>query len=272
MKNIIIPTDFSKNADLALDYAIQLFPDPETQFWLVHVYRMPYSGAMISIDLDNLLMKEREEQLEKQLLTARINHPNVHFKGRAIQGIFVDVITRIVKADAIDFVVMGTTGATGAKGVFLGSNAANMVKHSTIPVLLIPQLASIHPLKTILLATDLKHVRGYESMHPIHKIVKATGATLEILHLEDLDDMPVDEERETLLLDTVFADLPHNFHIRPLLQPEDDILEFADEINADLLIVVARTYGFFERFFHRSTARQLSMVTDRPLLVLREHE
>ncbi len=271
MKNILIPTDFSENADLALAYAIQTFPDPETCFWLIHVYRMPYSGAVISIDLDDLLMKEREEELEKQLDAAEAKHPHIQIKALALQGVFLDVITRIIKDDAIDFVVMGTTGATGAKGVLLGSNAANMIKHSSVPVLLIPNISALRPFKTIVLATDLMHIHGYETIHPIHKIAKQSGAVLEILHLEDLDDVPVDVERETLLLDTVFSNLPHNFSVRVLLQPEDDIMDFADEINADLVAVVARHYGFFERLIHRSTTRKLSMITDRPLLVLMEH-
>jgi nucleotide-binding universal stress UspA family protein len=271
MKNILVPTDFSENANQALAQAILTFPDSETRFLLVHVYRMPYSGAVISVDLDDLLMEEREEQLEKQLVELRAKHPTIHITGRTLQGAILDVITRLIKAEDIDFVVMGTTGATGAKGVFLGSNAANMVKHSSVPVMLIPIMTELRPLKTLVLATDLKHIHGYETMHPIHEIAKQSGAILEILHLEDLDDVPIDVERETLLLDTVFSDLPHNFHVEPLLQPEDDIMEFADEINADLVIVVARNYGFFERLFHRSTSRKLSMVTNRPLLVLMEH-
>lgn len=271
MNNILIPTDFSKNADLALSHAILTFPSPDKRFLLVHVYRMPYSGAVISVDLDDLLMEEREEQIEKQLAELRAKHPDVHINGRTLQGNMLDVITRLIAAEDIDFVVMGTTGATGAKGFFLGSNAANMVKHSSVPVMLIPQLSELRPLKTLLLATDLKHIQGYKTVHPIHKIAKESGAILEILHLEELDDVPIDVERENLLLDTVFADLPHNFHIRPLLQPEDDILDYAEEINADLVIVVARNFGFFERLIHRSTTRKLSMITNRPLLVLTEH-
>ena len=129
MKNILIPTDFSENANHALAQAILTFPDPETRFLLVHVYRMPYSGAVISIDLDDLLMEEREAQLENQLDELRAKYPNIHISGRTLQGSLLDVITRLIKAEDIDFVVMGTTGATGAKGIFLGSNAANMVKH-----------------------------------------------------------------------------------------------------------------------------------------------
>ena len=152
----------------------------------------------------------------------------------------------------------------------MGSNAAAIVKHAIVPVLLVPNDYDVVTMKRILFATDLKHVKGLESLKPLRQIVKKTGAILEILHLEDTDDVPVDEERESLLLDTAFSDLPHNFTVRPLIQTEDDILDFATEIKADLAVVVARHYGFFERLIHRTTSRQLSMLTDVPLLVLRE--
>jgi hypothetical protein len=65
MKNIIIPTDFSKNATMAMDFAISNFNDPDASFWLTHVYRMPYSGAVVSVDLDDLLKKDREDEMRK---------------------------------------------------------------------------------------------------------------------------------------------------------------------------------------------------------------
>ncbi len=271
MKNIIIPTDFSKNAGKALDFAISNFNDPETVFWLMHVYRMPYSGAVVSIDLDNLLKEDREDDLRDELIAARAKFPGLQIKGHAIQGTFVDVISKIVDKESIDMIVMGTTGATGAKGVLLGSNAANIVKNSRIPVLLYPNDCGVTSLKKVVFATDLEHVKGYDTFLPIRQIIKETGAELNILHLEDSADEPINSERESLLLDTIFVDLPHGFQVKELKHPEEDILDYAQEINADLIVVVARNYSFFERIVHRSTSRKLSMLTNVPLLILREH-
>lgn len=271
MKNIIIPTDFSKNARLALDFAINNFNDPDTVFWLTHVYRMPYSGAVVSVDLDNLLKEDREEDMRKELIAARERFPDLQIKGHAIQGTFIDVISRIVENESIEMIVMGTTGATGAKGVLLGSNAANVVKHSKVPVLLYPNDCGVKTMSKVVLATDLKHVRGYETFKAVRQIVKNTGSKLDILHLESSDDDAIANERESLLLDTIFVDLPHGFHTKEMKHPEEDILDYAHEVGADLVTVVARSYGFFERIVHRSTSRKLSMLTDVPLLILREH-
>ncbi|MFK7784020.1 MAG: universal stress protein [Crocinitomicaceae bacterium] len=271
MKRIIIPTDFSQNARLALDYAINNFNDTSTVFWLTHIYRMPYSGAVVSVDLDNLLKEDREEDIRKELAAARERFPNVQIKGHAIQGTFIDVISKIVENESIEMIVMGTTGATGAKGVLLGSNAANVVKHATVPVLLYPNDCGVMSTKKIVFATDLKHVKGYETFQPIRQIVKGTGSKLDILHLDSSKDDAMSIERETLRLDTIFLDLPHGFHSKELKVAEEDILDYAHEADADLIAIVARNYGFLERIVHRSTSRKLSMLTDVPLLILREH-
>ena len=38
MKKIILPTDFSHNAYNAIEYALQLFKDVESTFYLLHTY------------------------------------------------------------------------------------------------------------------------------------------------------------------------------------------------------------------------------------------
>lgn len=271
MKRIMIPSDFSENATRALDFAIRIFNDEETFFWLTHVYRLPYSGAVISMDLDNLLREDREAELKRELTTIRTKYPGIQIKGHAIQGLFVDEITKLVDSESIDMIVMGTTGATGLKGALLGSNAANIVKHAKVPVLLYPKECEVSSIKKVVFASDLKHVKGYETFASIKELVKETGAELDILHLEDFINEPIDEERESLLLDTVFNDLPHGFNLRELKVVEDDILDYAHEVDADLIVVVARNYGFFERLVHRSTSRKLSMLTNVPLMILREH-
>lgn len=271
MKNIIIPTDFSDNAKMAADFAITTFNSPDTVFWLIHVYRMPYSGAVVSVDLDNMLKEDREKELKQELDAFTQKFPALKMKGFAIQGLFVDVVTRMTEKEDVDMIVMGTTGATGAKGVLLGSNAANIVKNASVPVLLYPKDCGVNQIRKVVFASDLKHVNGYETFKPIQQIVKETGSVLDILHLENYEEGLIDMERESLLLDTIFVDLPHGFHVKELKHAEEDILDYAHEVNADLIAVVARNYGFFERIVHRSTSRKLSMLTNVPLLILREH-
>lgn len=272
IKTILIPTDFSKNAGRAAEYAIQNLAAPDVCFWLVHVYHIYYTGAVISVDLDDLLQQEREASLKKEAEALQIKYPKITIKYRAIQGLLVDVVTRLIDSQAIDLIVMGTKGASGVKEVLLGSNAANIMRNASIPIILVPDSAEIRPIKRILFATDLQYINGYDSIQPLHAIAKETGAKIEILHLSEVIPDAIGMNREELRLDTVFMDVPHEFHFREQLATEDDILDYSHEIDADLIVVVSRQHGFFYRLLHRSVTRKLSMHTDLPVLVLKEQK
>jgi nucleotide-binding universal stress UspA family protein len=57
MKRILIPTDFSPNAQKAVDYAVRLFSD-ESELVLVHTYQIRHTGANVLISIQDLLEKE----------------------------------------------------------------------------------------------------------------------------------------------------------------------------------------------------------------------
>jgi nucleotide-binding universal stress UspA family protein len=270
IKTILIPTDFSQNADRAVEYAIANFASPDVCFWLIHVYHVYYTGAVISIDLDELLQKEREKSLKEEVDALKVKYPDITIESRAIQGWLVDVVTKLVDTQSIDLVVMGTKGASGVKGVLLGSNAANIMRNSTAPVILVPDSPVVKSIKRILFATDLQYINGFNSIQPLHALAKESGAKIEILHISDVIPDPIGMNKEELRLSTVFNDVDHEFHFRNQVLIEDDILDYAHEIEADLIVVVSRQYGFFYRMLHRSVSRKLSMHTDIPVMILKE--
>ena len=52
-------------------------------------------------------------------------------------GTLVSIVEDIVNKENIDMIVMGTTGASGLKGVFMGSNTVKIIKHiDTTPIII----------------------------------------------------------------------------------------------------------------------------------------
>lgn len=272
IKSILIPTDFSENADKALDFAIEKF-GLDKEFNIIHVYRVPYSGAMVSADIDNLLKNEREDQMLQLLMKYKDRYDDIDIQGYTLQGLLVDEILRFQKNKPSDVIILGTTGASGAIERMLGSNAANVMKNINIPTILIPRSTEIErPIKKILFASDLREVKRYETIHPLTGIARENDASIEILHLTENREDWSEIDREELKLDVVMGDIEHNFNFRKLTTAEDDILEFARDIEADMICVIARKHSFFYKLLHRSVTRQLSMHTTTPMLVLKETE
>jgi hypothetical protein len=48
------------------------------------------------------------------------------------------------------------------------------------------------------------------------------------------------------------------------------IMEFAKQHASGIVIIVAKSYGFFEGLFHKSMTRKLALNTQLPLLILKE--
>ena len=125
--------------------------------------------------------------------------------------------------------------------------------------ILVPVDASRGAAKAVKLATEL---------------ALATGAVIDILHVSYFDpktdsdtkswldtsilDSAADEEK--LVLDRARALLPTEiqakFHHRTGI-PTDEILSFADESKADLIVVGARGLGIVESFFLGSVSQEI---------------
>lgn len=267
---ILIPTDFSENARKAIEFAIKKFNSDETTFILLHTYKLNHYGAVVSVDLDDILKEDRLKSMQEEKEWVLENFPNVQLKTATFQGMVVDIVSRYSASNNIDLIVMGTKGATGAAEVLLGSNAANVVKSVDTPLILVPGNVTDKPIKEVLFATDLKESKSFETIQPLRTLLKTVDARLEIVHIVSGDDKKEQIAKEELKIDTVFEDIDHQFNFIENQDIETGILEFSDEINADMIVAVARNYGLLEQIFHRSVTRKLSMHTQLPLLILRE--
>jgi nucleotide-binding universal stress UspA family protein len=140
ISRILVPTDFSADADAALQYAIELGKPFGARIRLLHVVEDLMAAGMWSnecytIDVTGLqinLVKDAEERLSMTRIAAE-----------AASDIATDVrtgpaATTIVDAARecqADLIVMGTKGRTGVAHLLMGSVAERVVRLAPCPVL-----------------------------------------------------------------------------------------------------------------------------------------
>jgi len=71
-------------------------------------------------------------------------------------------------------------------------------------------------------------------------------------------------------LDDLFVGIEHSFKFIEDNDVEKGILKFVNDNNIDLLAVISRKRGFFERLFHKSISKKLAMHANVPILILSE--
>lgn len=270
MKNILIPTDFSANSKRAAEYAILLFHQNDTHLYLMNSYEMPQAGASMLISMEDILKKNSEEELcslEIDLKQEFSGHkPNL--KTISIYGDPVFAITKTVEDNHIDLVIMGTQGASGIKEKLIGSNTASVVKKVNCPVLTVPEKSPLNVPKRILLAIDPAHFDA-NALLTLEKIAKAFQSTIYLLYVAAEDTNITDND---LLLLTKLDKQMKGIKIIPKVvissNPIEAIDAYAEQIEANMVVMLPRKTNFFENLFFKSHSKKMAMHTNIPLLTL----
>ncbi|MBR9997658.1 MAG: universal stress protein, partial [Cyclobacteriaceae bacterium] len=152
MKKILVPTDFSEQANFALDFAYQIARKSDAEIYLLNVIDYPglstaWSGGMNVIggaeppfdNLDesfitNLIDKSKEEM---KTMVNKLNKDDVTIHEIVEIGNPYFVITEKIENEKINLVIMGTKGVSGLEEVLIGSNTEKVVRHSKCPVITI---------------------------------------------------------------------------------------------------------------------------------------
>ncbi len=272
MKTILVPTDFSETANKARDYAIQLAQEFDAEIILLNTYHIPYSGASAGtlVNLDGIAMEESEKAMKLQLEYLNENYSNIKFKKVCHSGLLVDTVKRIVKEKEIDLIVMGTTGASGAVLNFLGSNTSALIGAISTPIITVPHKGKINYPQRIVVATDLME-SGEDKMFEVLKALKlSTNASIDFLFIVNED---AEADKKILRLkaaefDEEFDSQYHPFHFRDSENVEDGILDYIENKDFDLLVVVSHQRGFWEGLFHKSISKSLAKHATIPILAL----
>ncbi len=158
MKKILVPTDFSEVAENAYIHALELAKKVQAEIVLLHTYEFPvidtqyfpenYLSLYDSLELSKF--DAFKDQINKLRTIAEERHlHNIKMTHRLMYGDLLGCIKTAIKEDNIDLVVMGTSGASGWKEIFIGTNTGEVVTSTEIPVLSVPLVAKYDKIETI---------------------------------------------------------------------------------------------------------------------------
>lgn len=137
-RTILVPTDFSEQADQALAYAVNLAAQLDATIHLVHAITVPAAGIPeLGVAYSSLMMESTAKEAQKELdARATLYRDRVALgPGRVEVGDARDVIDQVAETIDADLIVMGTHGRRGLRRMLLGSVAETVVRSAPCPVL-----------------------------------------------------------------------------------------------------------------------------------------
>jgi nucleotide-binding universal stress UspA family protein len=140
LRRILVPTDFSDDAKLALHAAIRLLSRAgrSADIVLVHAFHVPVeythlAGGFVMPDLARSALSEAREALERIAAPLREQGHTIEVASR--EGYAPQAIEIEAKERGVDMIAMGTHGRSFVPHVVLGSTAERVVQSAPCPVL-----------------------------------------------------------------------------------------------------------------------------------------
>ena len=278
MKNILVPTDFSDNAWDALTYAIRIYDDIPCCFYILNTYEVNPSGVTSTMHqfgarkVYEILKNESKDELykiSKHLSENMLNDKHI-YKSLSKSGSLFPIIQDIVNKQNIDLIVMGTTGASGLKGVFMGSNTVKVVKYiNTCPILSVPQKYVYEEPTKIVFATDFKNNLGKMELRCLIDLQLIHNFKIHFLHIKKENKLSDKQQYNIEILKRNF-----NEDVCVIDEIETDttlsktITTFAEDQKVNMICLVNHEHSFIEKLTHEPVIKRVSFRSAIPLLIL----
>lgn len=276
MKNILLPTDFSENAFNAISYALELFKNETTTFYILNTYTpaIPHSRFMATTTevVEKCAETDSKKGLKNTLIYISLHHKNPKHSYKTISSfdLLTHEVVDIIKTEKIDFVVSGTKGITNFERVFIGANTMRIINAiKECPVLAIPNNYTYCKPKQIVLATDLKRSLGQEALEALLFITKMYNCTVHILHLKANNILDDFQKSNLKILQNYLQPVTIKLHILPSYSNKSEILSrFTKDYSIDTLALVYNNRSYLEDIIQEPVLLGADHHTKIPLLVL----
>lgn len=282
MERILVPTDFSSTAEIALRYALNIALKAKGAVYLYHVYTPINKSTSVGLDKTRKQLNSQTElnlgkklqRLKKKVMPNCEDVPVIIAVG--CSPIITNILSYSTKNN-IDLIVMGTQGSSGLKKVIVGSVAASIIKKSDIPVLLIPEKFEWKEPQQIIFATDYNRTDRQALTSVIH-FAKYYTAAITAMHLLNAKNIQQSQKAKTnfdkyaYTVQRRFSEAKLKFQLVETTSVAETIGHLDKKFPYDMLAMVRRKKSFLQRFFLKSFTQNMAYVTRKPLLVIPEEE
>ena len=278
MTNVLIPTDFSENAWNAIKYGVQFFENEPTNFYLLHVSLIELNSADHDVAANSIIynpenavgiiehLKGVEKRIEETFPTT--SHK---FYLQQEHGFFIDGIRKTVVNKHIDFIVMGTKGATGLKEAIVGTRTSEVITRVKCPVLVVPEKAEYEPPKELAFPTDFNNYYKNKVLLTLAEIVEINQSAIRVLHVTKKEHpLTSPQKKNKNYLEDFLQGRIHSFHFLTSRNIENALQTFIKENNVNMIVMVAKNLNFVQRILFEPTVTKISYHTEIPFLVLHD--
>lgn len=244
MKRILVPYDFSKVSEHALDFACQIADKAGSEIMLLNVIEHPTADSFKTLGMQNvdpmeqLYIKKMYETVQEKLVdvvsAAKYADDKISTKIQ-LGNPFNTIIDQIVE-EKMSLLVVGTEGADGLNEFFVGSNAEKIVRKASCPVITIQDKCEIEPIEKIVFASDFQHTDD-DFIAQLKDMQKTFDAQLNVVKINTPASFTSTRHDTRQMEEFVkkYSIENYTIEIYNYKNEEDGIVYYSEDIGADMI-------------------------------------
>jgi nucleotide-binding universal stress UspA family protein len=272
---ILVPTDFSESAKHAENTAIYIAKQNKADINFLHCLAVGMDWSKVSKEKENQYpeiqagIRKAEQQLIDKVELAKAAGISATMSLAFLQN--YKTVTNSVIDQKHDMIVMGSHGEGGFRKFVLGANAGKILRTAKTPVLIVQRELPPSGYKTIVFASGLEP-DTHEAFERLLQFAKNVGA--KNLHFVEVTT-PHNFKPTNLMTQAMEAFVAqhkikniqlHNYNHYSI---EGGVIEFAKEIDADLIAIANHGRTDLSSLFIESIPENLVKYSEYPVLSIR---
>jgi nucleotide-binding universal stress UspA family protein len=273
MKKILVTTDFSAASKAGLRFAIQLASQSKFELTFFHSYHIMSPTGWTAAQIKEYEKSESakvQQKLNKfveqvyQQLEIKAEHSHCVIRSSVFaQSNIMDYAAE----HHYDFICISTLGA-GRLQRLLGTNTANLINHSDVPVIAVPHTYRSKKIISLMFASDLSNLD--KELELVAEFAAPIQAEVQLLHFTTYLDTQIDPakiEQASKKSDNLHIKLDIKF-----FEPAESLVSHIEaaviRTKPSMLVMFTEHHkNLFEKIFLSSKSAEYSYHPTVPLLV-----
>lgn len=278
MKKILVTTDFSDNSKAGIYFALQIASQEAVELTFFYSCNIVMHGSYKASDEDSFIeesVRNFKEKLQNFVAECCQEHASKETQYTYIvkSAPFTEAnIMEYAKENGFNFICISTRGANKLKRI-LGTNTANIISFSDVPVIAVPSNYKTSAIQNILYASDLDNVK--EELQEVILFAEPLQAAVQLLHFVSVSEKISKAEVEAILKNEV-----NSYPVKVSLENRDrdestieNLKAAIESIKPSMLVMfTAQNRNLFQQIFLSSDSAEYSFDAKVPVLVFKKKE
>jgi len=260
---ILVPIDFSTASNNAVEHAVGIAELFENEIALLYVVKESLFKSFFGSNVEHsILMDQINTKLEERKKMIIDKHPNMIVNTIVKEGSVYKQIIETAGTLPCDSIVMGYHGSSAVAQV-IGSTTSRVLRSSSVPVVIVKETKSTTTYKKILLPIDLTKESKQKVSWAIHLAKKYDSEVHVIMEIEE-DEFLMKKVSNNLAQVEAMLAKEGIKHVSKILDDQNypeqfggDVVQYAEEEDIDLVLIMTQKEGGVMDFFLGSFARQI---------------